>query len=76
MIFQNTGVRHIRGTLYREVIMGKAMVYAAGAIMLIGVVIQNFVHEFPVPAYIAFLAVCVLTAACGNIIDRRQGKKG
>ena len=55
--------------------MGKVIIYIAAIIMFAGVIIQNFVYEFPVPAYILFLGGCILLAIIGYIFDRNKNKK-
>jgi len=56
--------------------MGKFIIYAAGVIMVVGVIIQNFVYEFQHYIYVLFLGACILMAVLGYFIDKKKNKKG
>jgi len=52
--------------------MGKVIIYLAGIIMFIGVIIHYFVYEFSHVVYSLFLFACVLVAIIGYFIDRKK----
>ena len=54
--------------------MGKALLYLAWVIMIIGVIVERFVHEFPNEIYIPFLVFCILLGVIGYFIERRNSK--
>ena len=54
--------------------MGRALLYLAWVIMIIGVIVERFVHEFPNEIYIPFLVFCILLGVIGYYIERRNSK--
>ena len=54
--------------------MGRALLYLAWVIMIIGVIVERFVHEFPNEIYIPFLVFCILLGVIGYFIERRNSK--
>ena len=42
--------------------------------MIIGVIVERFVHEFPNEIYIPFLVFCILLGVIGYFIERRNSK--
>lgn len=52
--------------------MGKALLYMAWVLMIIGVVVERFVHEFPNEIYIPFLGFCMLMGVIGYMIEKRK----
>lgn len=52
--------------------MGKALMYLAWVIMIIGVIVERFVYEFPNKIYLPFLGFCMLLGVIGYIIERRS----
>ena len=54
--------------------MGRALLFLAWVIMIIGVIVERFVHEFPNEIYIPFLVFCILLGVIGYFIERRNSK--
>ncbi len=54
--------------------MGRALLYLAWVFMIIGVIVERFVHEFPNEIYIPFLVFCILLGVIGYFIERRNSK--
>ena len=54
--------------------MGRALLYLAWVFMIIGVIVERFVHEFPNEIYIPFLVFCILLGVIGYCIERRNSK--
>ncbi len=51
--------------------MGRALLYMAWAIMIIGVIVERFVHEFPNEIFIPFLVFCILLGVIGYLLVGR-----